>query len=254
MDQFMSSSSLKSAAKGQLLGRYGSTAAITLLMSLCLFPVSMLISFLIGTNSVINVLFFSGAQFLLQILTGFFLAGEAYIYLCVAVGAPFRITDLFHSFSGDNSKIVHIQAIAGGISILSSLPAMLLGIFVLQSVSQFTEENFTSEDISLDAVLFLIYVILYLAGIIISLIVELMLSQCYFLMMDFPEYSASQLIKMSIDLMKGHKGRLFYIKLSFLPLQLFSTLSCGIALLWIYPYMQATYANFYLDLVRKKNV
>ena len=32
---------------------------------------------------------------------------------------------------------------------------------------------------------------------------------------------------------------------------LFHVLTCGIGFLWLMPYMQATKANFYLDLVKK---
>ena len=52
-------------------------------------------------------------------------------------------------------------------------------------------------------------------------------------------------------MMKGSKGRLFYIDLTFVPLMLLCVLTCGIGLLWLMPYMQATKANFYLDLVKQ---
>jgi uncharacterized membrane protein len=73
-------------------------------------------------------------------------------------------------------------------------------------------------------------------------------------MLDFPQYTAPELIRMSIRLMKGHKGRLFYIQLSFFPLWVLSMFSCGIGILWLLPYMEATSANFYLDLIKKRAV
>ena len=253
MNQHLSSASLKTLAKGQLLGKYGTVVRAAVLMWICILSIHMSVSFLIGTNTVISVLLYNAAQFLLQLLVGFFLAGEAYIYLKVACGQKPSIGDLFHCFGGDTSKVLHLQAVSAGISILCSLPAMILGIFALRSIAQLTEVELNTGNISGNAVLFLAYVMIYLAGTIISLYIDLILSQIYYLMLDFPEYSAKQILKMSIQLMKGHKGRLFYIQLSFIPLLLLSFLSCGIALLWLYPYMQATYANFYLDLVRKKN-
>ena len=149
--------------------------------------------------------------------------------------------------------MLHLQAVSSGVSILCSLPAMIVGVFTNQSLTLFNTGAVSAGMLPVNPTLFLIYVIFYLAGTIISIYVSLMLSQVFYLMLDFPEYTASQLLKMSIRLMKGSKGRLFYIQLSFLPLILLSFLSCGIALLWIYPYMQATYANFYLDLIKKKN-
>ena len=49
--------------------------------------------------------------------------------------------------------------------------------------------------------------------------------------------------------MKGHKGRLFYIGLSFIPLKLLAILSLGIGFLWVYPYQYMTQTLFFLDLM-----
>ena len=55
----------------------------------------------------------------------------------------------------------------------------------------------------------------------------------------------------AIRLMKGNMGRLFYIEVSFIPLFLLGVLSLGIGLLWITPYLNATLANFFLDLMEQ---
>ncbi len=253
MNHYLSSASLKTLAKGQLLGKYGTVTGAMILMQLCTLPLSMAVSFLIGTDTVVGVLMYSIAYFLIQLFMGFFLAGQTFIYLKAACGQKPEISDLFHCFKGDTSRVLHLQAVLSGVSILCSLPAMIVGVFTNQSLTLFGTDAVSAEMLPVNPSLFLIYVIFYLAGTIISIYVSLMLSQVFYLMLDFPEYTASQLLKMSIQLMKGSKGRLFYIQLSFLPLILLSFLSCGIALLWIYPYMQATYANFYLDLIKKKN-
>lgn len=53
--------------------------------------------------------------------------------------------------------------------------------------------------------------------------------------------------------MSGNKGRLFYIYLSYIPFLFLGTLSCGIALLWVIPYMNATLAEFYMDIIRNRS-
>ena len=58
---------------------------------------------------------------------------------------------------------------------------------------------------------------------------------------------------MSRKLMSGNKIRLFYIFLSFVPLLLLGLLSCGIALLWVSPYMNATLAEFYMSIINNSN-
>ena len=100
------------------------------------------------------------------------------------------------------------------------------------------------------APLFLAYTVTFLLFEIVSVILRLLYAQTYFLMHDFPQYTERQLLSISRQMMKGQKGRLFYLLVSFLPLFLLSLLSCGIALLWIVPYMNTTMAEFYLDLVK----
>ena len=57
----------------------------------------------------------------------------------------------------------------------------------------------------------------------------------------------------SAAIMRGNKGRLFYLELSFVPLYLLGTLSLGLGFLWIIPYVGMTEAEFYLDTLRKRN-
>ena len=72
-------------------------------------------------------------------------------------------------------------------------------------------------------------------------------------MLDFPEYDAKKALAFSRELMKNNKGRFTYLLVSFIPLFLLGMLSCCVGYLWIIPYMQATLAQFYLDLVQNKN-
>ena len=58
---------------------------------------------------------------------------------------------------------------------------------------------------------------------------------------------------MSRQIMKGHKGRLFYISISFLPLYLLGIFSFFIAFLWLLPYTNTVMANFYMDLMKNRN-
>ena len=68
-----------------------------------------------------------------------------------------------------------------------------------------------------------------------------MFQQIYFLLLDRQDLSSMGCIKESARLMKGHKGRLFYILLSFLGMDILVLLSLGSGSLW-------TYTLFYLDI------
>ena len=76
----------------------------------------------------------------------------------------------------------------------------------------------------------------------------------FYLLVDFPELSASEALKSSWEKMNGHRMRLFLLEISFIPYILLSLLSLGIGMLWVYPYIQESFAQFYLDLMNPKTV
>ncbi len=67
---------------------------------------------------------------------------------------------------------------------------------------------------------------------------------------DVRSMSATSFITESRNLMKGHKGRLFWIDLSFIGWYFVGMLTFGIGMLWINPYINATKAAFYNDLAK----
>ncbi len=254
MNQYLSSASLKSLAKGQLLGKYGTVIGAYLLHFLCLIPIGIGITLFTATDTILGILFYCIVLFLFGLLSGYFIAGEAYIYLKIACNQTPFVSDLFHFFRGDTVKLFQIQAVLTIVDILCSLPSLLLSNHINQSLLSFDVSAAAQGALPVNASLFLIYIILYLAGTIINFYVHsLLFSQVFYLMLDFPEYTAPELLKKSARLMKGSIGRLLYISLSFVPLIILGAFSFGIAFLWILPYMEAVYANFYLDLIRKQS-
>jgi uncharacterized membrane protein len=85
---------------------------------------------------------------------------------------------------------------------------------------------------------------------VVQILLSLTYQQAFYLLHDFPQYSAGELLRMSRRLMVGHKGRLFYIYVSFIPLILLSLLSFGIALLWVFPYISTTKTEFFLNVIK----
>lgn len=66
-----------------------------------------------------------------------------------------------------------------------------------------------------------------------------------FLLMDYPQLTARQALKLSVTITKGHRWKLFVLDLSFLPWRLLCYLTLGILLIWKLPYIQATRARAY---------
>lgn len=63
--------------------------------------------------------------------------------------------------------------------------------------------------------------------------------------------SAREAISKSKQMMHGHKMELFVLELSFIGWGLLVAITFGIAAIWVVPYMQATYANFYKKLTEE---
>ena len=94
--------------------------------------------------------------------------------------------------------------------------------------------------------------VLLIIGTLIAVYFSLCFSQVFYLLLDFPDYSVKQILSLSKKVMKGQKGRYFYLLVSFIPLYLLGLLSCCVAYLWIVPYVNQTTTNFYLDLMKNR--
>lgn len=69
-----------------------------------------------------------------------------------------------------------------------------------------------------------------------------------YLMAQNPGLGVMEAISQSKQMMTGHKGRLFLLELSFIGWVLLCFLTAGIGFLWLFPYINASEAAFYLDL------
>jgi uncharacterized membrane protein len=77
-------------------------------------------------------------------------------------------------------------------------------------------------------------------------------SMTYYILKDNPNMEAGQVIDASSSLMEGHRWRLFVLSLSFFWWFMLVCVTAGIALVYVGPYMSATFAGFYQDLKENK--
>jgi hypothetical protein len=70
-----------------------------------------------------------------------------------------------------------------------------------------------------------------------------------FILAENPDMTAREAISASSKLMNGHKWELFVLGLTFIGWELLCVLSLGIGFLWLNPYMNATYAAFYRQIL-----
>lgn len=89
---------------------------------------------------------------------------------------------------------------------------------------------------------------LTLAAFVLYVVKMLALDMWYYILLDTP-LTGRQALRESMRMMQGHKMRLFMLYLSFLPYLLLVILTLGLASLFVSPYMQASKAEFYEDLL-----
>lgn len=102
---------------------------------------------------------------------------------------------------------------------------------------------------------FLWYLLLIVPGIVKSIAY----SQTFFVYKDLNDrgladnYSLTDYITRSRQLMNGNKWRYFVLQLSFIGWFILGGITLGIGFFWIFPYYKLTMANFYHDLVANEN-
>lgn len=69
-----------------------------------------------------------------------------------------------------------------------------------------------------------------------------------YLLRDYPELTATEALRTSRQMMKGHKWDLFVLDLTFIGWMILCCFTLGIGFIWLQPYMSAAHAHFYEDL------
>ncbi len=233
MNMYASSAQLKDKAKGYLTGHYGLLIGILIITELIS---SVLDRFIPLSASTAGYILSVAIAFLVSVFMGVFNVGTALVYLKFATGNTASLSDIFYGFFNHLEKALKISLVMNVLSLILTLSYSVPYRIYLMS----GDKRFLFMMLPCLAAALLLYVPL-----------SLCLSQCYFLMLDFPDKPAEAILQASFRIMKGHKGRLFYIELSFLPLLLLGAVSL-IGLLWVIPYMQMTYAAFYFDIMKQE--
>jgi len=74
-------------------------------------------------------------------------------------------------------------------------------------------------------------------------------SMTAYILVDCPDVTAKDAIKLSMRMTNGHKMDLFVMNLSFIGWWMLSTLTCGIlGIVFVAPYMSTTEAGYYVEL------
>lgn len=252
INRYQPVAALKDNAKGFLNGKYGRAVRATMIYLGMNYVISWIAS---EGTTIIKSLFVASnltsvaasitASVLSNILSavaslivGVFSVGFALFYLKLGSNHMPGVSDVFAGFREGFARSVLVVLGESGAGIICSIPAFVL-------IETFLDGNRN--------VAYLQYAAAFgVCSIILGIIFSLNFRMAYFIMADFPEYSAGEALMASMRKMRGHKLRFLGLQLSFIPLLILGLLSLGVGLLWINPLMQETYAQFYLDLMNPR--
>lgn len=226
---------LKSEARGILLGKYGTVIGAMILVELLTLAVSLITSAVTSTNTIYGMIMYYVITFIVVLLTAILGVGLIYLNLNIICERPYKLSDVFYGFKAHPDKAIIVQFLLILIGCACMLPAILVSVLYY-----FTKNS----------LLIMLIALLGVLGVIAVTILRLQFSQAFYILLDFPDYSSLDLMRVSKKIMKGHCGRLFYLYISFVPLYLLALLSCGIGFLFITPYVRMTMAYFYMDLIQ----
>ena len=194
--------------------------------------------------------------------------GTALFFLKISKGEKGEIENLFIAFKSKEALFSSISAYL--LTLLIFVPTVLIcGIFwvalFLGDIENLSSvlggANFEDSPYALDPKVLNEYsspifdsgiVTIVLSAIIIIflpiVILSLILSQVFFLLADQKVDKGFEAIKMSWNLMKGNKKKLFLLQLSFIGWVILSVFTLFIGFLFLYPYMMTSFSKFYQNL------
>lgn len=233
------STQLKQNARGMLLGKYGVAVSVLLTTELILITLTLLTGTTAVSGSIIGLLIQFAITLIIALFNGILTLGVSAFYLNIACGHSYQLTDIFSGFKLCPDKAIGVQFF---IQLFSNLPLIPAGLLLFALLSSADTSPYLP---------FAFFIALAL-GMAASIWVSCTYSQCFYLLLDFPECRIRQILGLSRRMMKGHRLRLLYLYLSFIPLLLAGIVSFGIGLLFVIPYQNMTYTLFYLDLLQYK--
>ncbi len=234
MSKLPKSGELKSRARELMMERHGFLALVTFLVSMLYLAASFLLnSAFPAAGGTMNLALGLAGSLLINIVYYLFCAGQAEIYLNLCRSREMRLGQLTVPFSRRPEPVAVFAAVQFVIQTVS----MNLGLWILTDMRS---ENDSAKLLPMFGILFVLLIV--------SVWLELGLSMVLFLYCDAPQKSGMQLIRESFRLMRGNRGRMLFLLLSFLGVMLLGVLSAGIGLLFARPYLSTAQALFYQNL------
>ncbi|MBO4456941.1 MAG: DUF975 family protein [Butyrivibrio sp.] len=237
MTNLKTAAELKAIAKERSLDKYG----VLIIANIIIIIIEMAISGIatVATPSSLVIFIINELIILVtSILLGILVSGKTYLYMNLIYSQTVSTGDIFFGFKQHPDKAVKIQSVFVLANFIAGLPASIIFFFLTPSSPSYVG---------------LALFVAIALGLVATVYVSLTYSQAFYLLHDYPDRSAKDLLAYSKSLMEGNRFKLFYLHMSFIPLIIFGCLTFFIPLLWISVYRYATLTAFYQDLIAAHN-
>lgn len=247
MRNYKTFSELKTLAKRQMSGNLSTLICTLIVQELIIFLTTGIVVSLIPGNDPVSNIFYYAVTFIIQLLSGLLQAGCCLMYLHCSCNMPFNISDLFYCFKNSPDKAIKVECILAVINTICMIPSDIIlaktpAVVTYESMLSPEYTNYMMYSTCVTMLCSFVYVFITLG-----------FFPVFYMMFDFPDYSVKEIYQNSWNVMKGQKLRYFLLELSFIPWIILGVFTCGIALLWIIPYINMTSTNFYLDIMSAKS-
>ncbi|MCL2838300.1 MAG: DUF975 family protein [Oscillospiraceae bacterium] len=166
-----------------------------------------------------------------------FMLGWTKIFLGLTNNQKPKVADLFSGFKSFG-KALWLYILWGFFIFLWTLPFHLPAIILLAVIPVLNSQ-------ALVVVFAILGILLSIAALVMVVIKLLAYWQSFYILAENPHMTARECLRESVSIMRGNKGKLFVLELSFIGWFLLGMITLGIAFIWIGPYFYTTLANFY---------
>lgn len=230
-----SNGELKGMARNMLLGRYQVPILAMLLATLIPSMILLPFNYLCSDRSTIpmQAVLYYLASFIITMIELLLNCGVNRIHLLIARGEQAQVSDMFWVIKNRPDRIL-----IGGFlfTLITWIPLIPSFVFDLMAPEMLSTASYL-----------IISELLTIAGIILGFLFTLPFYLIFWIYADDPDVDTREALQRSIALMRGAKWRLCLMELSFFGWTLLGALSFGIGFLWILPYMNQAFTNFYLE-------
>ncbi|MCR5667193.1 MAG: DUF975 family protein [Eubacterium sp.] len=226
-------SAYKADARVVLSGNYSLVAGSAFILFLILYLFRMPFAIMMmSASSYMTIVIGIVADFIIGLLGMMMFIGLKHIHLSLARGMETSMKDLFYAFKNRSNQFVKAALFFTVIDYIFQAPRL-----VWAALGQYYFDL---------ATYYLVFFLMYLVWAVAYLAVVLNHALVFELCLDHIEYTVSDALRQSRQMMKGYRTHYFWLHASFAGLYILGVVSMMIGFLWVIPYIVQTQECYYL--------